>query len=201
MARVGLISDTHGLLRPEALAFLKGCDHIVHGGDIGRAEVLSELSTLGPVSPQFGATTITAHGPSTWLKPSFSKSVGSSSTLYTISRNWTSSQSLLACRSLCPATHTSLWLSSATVCSTSIRVALGRPAFVFQSPLPSSQSLARPFRLDSSSWPHLMPPNPSLQPTCYDWLHPLRRRLSSNVIVRAEPSPLIGEQRSIYDRT
>ena len=37
MQRIGLISDTHGLLRPEALAFLQGCDHIVHGGDIGIA--------------------------------------------------------------------------------------------------------------------------------------------------------------------
>jgi uncharacterized protein len=50
MARVGLISDTHGLLRPEAISFLRGCDHIVHGGDIGRAEVLDELSALAPVT-------------------------------------------------------------------------------------------------------------------------------------------------------
>jgi uncharacterized protein len=50
MARVGLISDTHGLLRPEAVSFLRGCDHIVHGGDIGRAEVLDELSALAPVT-------------------------------------------------------------------------------------------------------------------------------------------------------
>ena len=33
--RIGLISDTHGLLRPEALSFLQGCDYILHGGDIG----------------------------------------------------------------------------------------------------------------------------------------------------------------------
>ena len=33
--RVGLISDTHGLLRTEARAFLAGCDYIIHGGDIG----------------------------------------------------------------------------------------------------------------------------------------------------------------------
>ena len=50
MARVGLISDTHGLLRPEAMAFLQGCDHIVHGGDIGDAEVLSQLSLLATVT-------------------------------------------------------------------------------------------------------------------------------------------------------
>jgi predicted phosphodiesterase len=37
MARIGLISDTHGLLRPEAVAFLRGCDHMVHAGDVGDA--------------------------------------------------------------------------------------------------------------------------------------------------------------------
>lgn len=48
--RVGLISDTHGLLRPEAVAFLRGSDFIVHGGDIGRADVLDELAALAPVT-------------------------------------------------------------------------------------------------------------------------------------------------------
>jgi uncharacterized protein len=47
--RVGLISDTHGLLRPEARAFLVGCDYIVHGGDIGSAEILDELAALAPL--------------------------------------------------------------------------------------------------------------------------------------------------------
>ena len=50
MTRIGLISDTHGLLRPEALAFLKGCDHIVHGGDIGGPEVLAQLAAIAPVT-------------------------------------------------------------------------------------------------------------------------------------------------------
>ncbi len=50
MARVGLISDTHGLLRPEATAFLRGSDFIVHAGDIGRASVLDELEALAPVT-------------------------------------------------------------------------------------------------------------------------------------------------------
>jgi putative phosphoesterase len=50
MARIGLISDTHGLLRPEALAFLQGCDHIIHGGDIGDAQILKRLSALAPVT-------------------------------------------------------------------------------------------------------------------------------------------------------
>ena len=50
MTRIGLISDTHGLLRPEAVSFLRGCDHIVHGGDIGHAEILAQLSALAPVT-------------------------------------------------------------------------------------------------------------------------------------------------------
>jgi uncharacterized protein len=50
MARVGVISDTHGLLRPEALAFLRGSDFIVHAGDIGDAEVIKALRALAPVT-------------------------------------------------------------------------------------------------------------------------------------------------------
>ncbi|HEV2431507.1 MAG TPA: metallophosphoesterase family protein [Burkholderiales bacterium] len=50
MQRVGLISDTHGLLRPEALAFLRGSDFIVHAGDIGDAAVLEELRRLAPLT-------------------------------------------------------------------------------------------------------------------------------------------------------
>lgn len=50
MVRVGLISDTHGLLRPAALAFLRGSDHIVHGGDIGDPAILDTLGALAPVT-------------------------------------------------------------------------------------------------------------------------------------------------------
>lgn len=50
MRRVGLISDTHGLLRPEAIAFLRGSDFIVHAGDIGNADVLKELQALAPLT-------------------------------------------------------------------------------------------------------------------------------------------------------
>ncbi|MBE0624240.1 MAG: metallophosphoesterase family protein [Burkholderiales bacterium] len=50
MFRVGLISDTHGLLRPEALAFLEGCDYIVHGGDIGHPGILEDLAKVAPVT-------------------------------------------------------------------------------------------------------------------------------------------------------
>jgi len=50
MFRIGLISDTHGLLRPEALAFLKGSDAIVHGGDIGNAGILEALAAIAPLT-------------------------------------------------------------------------------------------------------------------------------------------------------
>ncbi|MBM4263480.1 MAG: metallophosphoesterase family protein [Deltaproteobacteria bacterium] len=46
---VGVISDTHGLVRPEALAALRGVDLIIHAGDIGKAEVLDSLARVAPV--------------------------------------------------------------------------------------------------------------------------------------------------------
>jgi len=45
---VGVISDTHGLLRPEALEFLKGCDSIVHAGDLGDPDILKTLESIAP---------------------------------------------------------------------------------------------------------------------------------------------------------
>jgi len=48
--RVGLISDTHGLMRPEALAALDGVSHIVHAGDIGTPEILAQLGAIAPVT-------------------------------------------------------------------------------------------------------------------------------------------------------
>ena len=48
--RVGLISDTHGLVRPEALAALHGVEHILHAGDIGGPAVLEALGTIAPVT-------------------------------------------------------------------------------------------------------------------------------------------------------
>lgn len=50
MTRIGLISDTHNLLRPEATAFLRGCDHIVHAGDIAGPGILEALAALAPVT-------------------------------------------------------------------------------------------------------------------------------------------------------
>ena len=48
--RIGLISDTHGLLRPEALKYLRGSDHIIHGGDIGGAAILEALRAIAPLT-------------------------------------------------------------------------------------------------------------------------------------------------------
>jgi uncharacterized protein len=47
---LGVISDTHGLLRPEAVEALRGSDQILHAGDIGAPEVLASLARLAPVT-------------------------------------------------------------------------------------------------------------------------------------------------------
>lgn len=47
---IGVISDTHGLLRPEALAALRGSEHIIHAGDVGAPEILDELRAIAPVT-------------------------------------------------------------------------------------------------------------------------------------------------------
>jgi len=61
---IGLISDTHGLLRPEALEPLRGCEMIIHAGDVGDPAILETLREIAPVHPvrgnvdygDFGAT-------------------------------------------------------------------------------------------------------------------------------------------------
>ncbi len=47
---IGVISDTHGLLRPEALAALRGSDYIIHAGDIGDSAILKSLGEIAPVT-------------------------------------------------------------------------------------------------------------------------------------------------------
>jgi putative phosphoesterase len=49
LLRIGLISDTHGLLRPQAVAALQGVDHIIHAGDIGTPRILEQLGQIAPV--------------------------------------------------------------------------------------------------------------------------------------------------------
>ena len=48
--RIGIISDTHGLLRPEVTEQLAGVQHVIHAGDIGRQEVISGLCKIAPVT-------------------------------------------------------------------------------------------------------------------------------------------------------
>jgi putative phosphoesterase len=50
MFTIGIISDTHGLLRPEAEDGLAGVDHIIHAGDIGRPEIIASLRKIAPVT-------------------------------------------------------------------------------------------------------------------------------------------------------
>jgi len=50
MTVVGVISDTHGLLRPEAIDALRGSAHILHAGDVGAAEILETLRTTAPLT-------------------------------------------------------------------------------------------------------------------------------------------------------
>lgn len=50
MPRIGLVSDTHGLLRPEVLAYLRGSDRILHAGDICAPEILEQLAALAPLT-------------------------------------------------------------------------------------------------------------------------------------------------------
>ena len=46
--KIGIISDTHGLLRPEVASHLSGCDAILHGGDINRQDIIDELNAIAP---------------------------------------------------------------------------------------------------------------------------------------------------------
>ena len=59
--RVGLIADTHGLLRPEATAFLAGSDHIVHAGDVGDPSILDALAAIAR-SRRSGVTSTPTRG-------------------------------------------------------------------------------------------------------------------------------------------
>jgi len=52
--RLGVISDTHGLLRPQVFELFRKVDHILHGGDVGKWDVLLELETIAPVTAVYG---------------------------------------------------------------------------------------------------------------------------------------------------
>lgn len=66
--RVGVISDTHGLLRPEVFEHFAGVDHILHAGDLGPLDLLTELEAIAPVTIVWGNTDgpdVRAHVPET----------------------------------------------------------------------------------------------------------------------------------------
>jgi uncharacterized protein len=65
--KVGVISDTHGLLRPEAVAALRGVGRILHAGDVGEAEILNQLAQLAPLTAIRG--NIDRSGPCAALPP------------------------------------------------------------------------------------------------------------------------------------
>jgi uncharacterized protein len=54
--RLGVISDTHGLLRPEVFDAFAGVDHILHAGDVGPPELLDDLKAIAPVTAVYGNT-------------------------------------------------------------------------------------------------------------------------------------------------
>ncbi|HYL30584.1 MAG TPA: metallophosphoesterase family protein [Gemmatimonadales bacterium] len=54
--RLGVIADTHGLLRPEVLDVFRDVDHILHAGDVGPLDLLTELEALAPVTAVYGNT-------------------------------------------------------------------------------------------------------------------------------------------------
>lgn len=54
--RIGLISDTHGLLRPQVFQAFEGVDRILHAGDVGREDILIELRAIAPVDAVYGNT-------------------------------------------------------------------------------------------------------------------------------------------------
>lgn len=54
--KIGLISDTHGLLRPEVFRVFEGVDRILHAGDVGREDILIELRAIAPVDAVYGNT-------------------------------------------------------------------------------------------------------------------------------------------------
>jgi len=58
---IGILSDTHGLLRPEAVAALRGVEYILHAGDVGNADILESLRAIAPITAIRG--NVDTHGP------------------------------------------------------------------------------------------------------------------------------------------
>jgi putative phosphoesterase len=52
--KIGIISDTHGLLRPQVFDVFQGVEHILHAGDIGNLDIITELEAIAPVTAVWG---------------------------------------------------------------------------------------------------------------------------------------------------
>ena len=65
--RIGVLSDTHGLLRPEVLTALTGVAHILHAGDVGNPQIIASLATIAPVTAIRG--NVDTQGPCALLPP------------------------------------------------------------------------------------------------------------------------------------
>jgi uncharacterized protein len=52
--KVGIVSDTHGLLRPEVFRAFEGVEHVIHAGDVGDADILTALEAIAPVTAVWG---------------------------------------------------------------------------------------------------------------------------------------------------
>ena len=73
--RIAVLSDTHGLLRPEVITAIQGADHILHAGDVGNPDILATLRTIAPVTAIRG--NIDLHGPCAQLPPTGALELGS----------------------------------------------------------------------------------------------------------------------------
>ena len=65
--RIGVIADTHGLLRPEAEECLAGVNHIIHAGDIGSPEILPRLRAIAPTTAIKGSLSSSIHSARRWV--------------------------------------------------------------------------------------------------------------------------------------
>ena len=124
---VGLISDTHGLIRPEALDALRDSDLIVHCGDIGDPAVLEALRTIAPVHAIRGNNDKGGWA-GNFQQTMSSRSAATGSTCFTTSRNSTSIRMPRASALSYPVTLTSQWSRSVARFSLSTRAALDRGA-------------------------------------------------------------------------
>ncbi len=92
--RIGVISDTHGLLRPEAEKTLRGVDLILHAGDVGDPQILERLKTIAPVFAVFAGMWIPNPGPRNCLKPPWCRRRALLSTCCITFARWTCARKL-----------------------------------------------------------------------------------------------------------